>query len=337
MAVRLAINGFGRIGRCLARVIFSERKDVELVAINSRGDTASSAHLFKFDSIHGTFPGKVEARPDSLIINGKEVQITRMDDPHQLPWQELGVQVVLESTGVFRDRVSNEGHIAAGAQKVIISAPGKKIDGTFVMGVNEQNYDPEKHRVISNASCTTNCLAPIAKVLNDTFGLEYGLMTTVHSYTMDQRLLDGSHQDLRRARAAALSMVPTSTGAARAVAEVLPELKGRLDGLSIRVPTANVSIIDLVAMVKKSTTPEEINQAFEAAQEGPMQGILRVSRLPLVSCDYNGSSYSSTVDAELTSVMNGNMVKVMSWYDNESGFSHRMVDLAAYIGQRLPK
>jgi glyceraldehyde 3-phosphate dehydrogenase len=337
MAVRLAINGFGRIGRCLARVIFSARKDVELVAINSRGDTGSSAHLFKFDSIHGTFPGTVEARPDSLIINGQEVQITRMDDPSKLPWHKLGVQVVLESTGVFRDRVSNEGHIAAGAKKVIIAAPGKKIDGTFVMGVNEQNYDPEKHLVISNASCTTNCLAPVAKVLHDSFGLEYGLMTTIHSYTMDQRLLDGSHQDLRRARAAALSMVPTSTGAARAVSEVLPELKGRLDGLSIRVPTANVSLVDLVAMVKKSTTPEEINQAFETAQEGSLHGILRLSKLPLVSCDYNGCSYSSTVDAELTSVMNGNMVKVMSWYDNEMGFSHRMVDLAAYIGQRLPK
>ncbi len=335
MAVRLAINGFGRIGRCLARAVTLERTDVELVAINSRGDTESSAHLFKYDSIHGIFPGSVEARPDSLVIKGKEIQVTRMDDPFKLPWKDLQVDIVLESTGVFRDRASNEGHLAAGARKVIVSAPGKKVDATFVMGVNEHLYDPEKHVVVSNASCTTNCLAPVVKVLNDTFGVEYGLMTTVHSYTMDQRLLDGSHKDLRRARAAAVSMVPTTTGAARAVAQVLPEMAGKLDGLSIRVPTPNVSLVDLVATLKRATTAEEVNQALEQAAAGSLQGILHVSRLPLVSHDYNGTSFSGIVDAELTSVMQGTMVKVLVWYDNEMGFSHRMVDLAAYMGQRL--
>lgn len=335
MAVRVAINGFGRIGRCLARVIFSGQQDVELVAINSRGDIGSSALLFKYDSIHGAFPGTVEARADSLMINGKEVHITRFDDPRKLPWQDLGVDIVLESTGVFRDRASNEGHLAAGAKKVIVGAPGKKVDATFVMGVNHQTYDPAKHTVVSNASCTTNCLAPVVKVLHQAVGVEHGLMTTVHSYTMDQRLLDGSHQDPRRARAAALSMVPTSTGAAKAVAEVLPELKGKLDGLSVRVPTANVSLVDFNAVVKKATTVEEVNTAFVQAASGDLQGILQVVTLPLVSTDYNGCPYSASLDAPLTAVMQGRMVKVMAWYDNEMGFSHRMVDLAAYMGQRL--
>ncbi|MBM4288200.1 MAG: type I glyceraldehyde-3-phosphate dehydrogenase [Deltaproteobacteria bacterium] len=335
MPVRVAINGFGRIGRCLARVILTEHKDVELMAVNSRGDTESLALLFKYDSIHGIFAGTVEARAESLVINGKEVHMTRVDDPRQLPWKEMGVDIVLESTGVFRDRASNEGHLMAGAKKVILGAPGKKVDATFVMGVNEKTYDPEKHVVVSNASCTTNCLAPVVQVLHRNFGVEYGLMTTVHSYTMDQRLLDGSHQDPRRARAAALSMVPTSTGAAKAVAEVLPELKGRLDGLSVRVPTANVSIVDFNALVKKPTSKEEVNEAFQKAATGELQGILQLVNLPLVSIDYNSCPYSASVDAELTAVMQGAMVKVMAWYDNEMGFSHRMVDLAAYMGQRL--
>jgi glyceraldehyde 3-phosphate dehydrogenase len=263
------------------------------------------------------------------------VQFLRIEDPRQLPWRELGVDIILESTGVFRDRAANEGHLLAGAKKVIIGAPGKKVDATFVMGVNENSYDPDKHVIVSNASCTTNCLAPVVKVLHRHFGVEHGLMTTVHSYTMDQRLLDGSHKDPRRARAAALSMVPTSTGAARAVTEVLPEMQGKLDGISVRVPTANVSIVDLTVKVEKPTSKEEVNAAFEQAAAGELQGILQVMHLPLVSCDYNGCPYSGSVDAPLTEVMQETMVRVMTWYDNESGFSHRMVDLAALMGQRL--
>ncbi len=335
MPVRVAINGFGRIGRCLARIIATAGKDLELLAINSRADIERDVHLFKYDSIHGRFPGKAEARGDNLVINDREVRVTRLLEPESLPWKELGVQVVLESTGAFRDRASNEGHLKAGAQKVIIAAPGKKIDATFVYGVNHRDYDPQRHQIVSNASCTTNCLAPVVKVLHDNFGVEHGLMTTCHSYTMDQRLLDGSHSDLRRARAAALSMVPTSTGAARAVTEVIPELKGRLDGLAIRVPTPNVSIIDLVATLKKSTSVDEVNRAFVAAQEGELKGILAVSTEPLVSIDHNGSPFSAVVDAELTNVMGGNLVKVMAWYDNEMGFSHRMLDLAVHLGRQL--
>ena len=335
MAVRVAINGFGRIGRCLARVIATTSQDVELVAINSRADLERDLHLLRFDSVHGPFPGTVEARGENLLINGREVHVSRALLPEELPWRKLGVEVVLESTGVFRDRASNEGHLKAGAKKVILAAPGKKVDATFVYGVNHHLYDPARHHVVSNASCTTNCLAPVAKVLLEQFGIDYGLMTTVHSYTMDQRLLDGSHSDLRRARAAALSMVPTSTGAARAVTQVIPELAGRLDGLSIRVPTPNVSLVDFVATVKKATSKEEVNAALAAAAAGEMQGILAVSTLPLVSIDYNGSPYSSVVDAALTCVMGGNLVKVFSWYDNEMGFSHRMVDLAVYLAARL--
>lgn len=333
MPLKVAINGFGRIGRCLARIIFTERDDLELAAINSRAGAEVHAHLLKYDSVHGTFPGEVEARGDRLVVNGREILLTQIDDlPEKLPWGELGVDVVLESTGAFRDRASIEGHLRAGARKVVLSAPGKKIDATFVMGVNTHLYDPARHHIVSNASCTTNCLAPLVKVLHETFGVEHGLMTTVHSYTMDQRLLDGSHSDLRRARAAALSMIPTSTGAARAVTEVIPELKGRLDGLAVRVPTANVSLVDFVATVRQATTREEVNQAMEAAAEGSLKGILKVSRVPLVSIDYNGSSYSSILDAELTNVMGGTLVKVMAWYDNEMGFSHRMLDLAVLVG-----
>lgn len=335
MPVRVAINGFGRIGRCLARVIFSGQKEVELIAINSRGDLESSALLFQYDSIHGTFPGTVATGSEKLIINGQDVHITRLEDPRKLPWRDMGVDIILESTGVFRDRASNEGHLAAGARKVIIGAPGKKVDATFVMGVNEDTYDPKNHVIVSNASCTTNCLAPVVNVLDQNFGVEHGLMTTIHSYTMDQRLLDGSHQDPRRARAAALSMVPTTTGAAKAVSEVLPALKGKLDGISVRVPTANVSMVDFNALVKRPTTTEEVNTVFQQAAASRLQGILQVVTLPLVSCDYNGCPYSASLDAALTMVMQGQMVKVMAWYDNEMGFSTRMIDLAAFMGQRL--
>jgi glyceraldehyde 3-phosphate dehydrogenase len=335
MAVRVAINGFGRIGRCLARIMANGEKDLELVAINSRADITRDVHLFRYDSVHGHFRGAAGAHGENIIINDYEVKITRILNPDKLPWRELGVDIVLESTGAFRDRASNEGHIRAGAKKVILGAPGKKVDATFVYGVNHRDYEPERHQIISNASCTTNCLAPVVKVLHDQFGLEYGLMTTCHSYTMDQRLLDGSHHDLRRARAACLSMVPTSTGAARAVTEVMPELTGRLDGLSVRVPTPNVSLVDLVATVRRPTSREEVNQAFVAAQDGSLQEILAVSFEPLVSADYNGAGYSAVVDAELTNVLGGTLVKVMAWYDNEMGFSHRMLDLAVHVGRHL--
>jgi glyceraldehyde 3-phosphate dehydrogenase len=333
VAVRVAINGFGRIGRCLARIIAAGANDLELVAINSRADITRDVHLFKYDSVHGRFPGTTVAHGDNIIINDHEVEVTRILAPDRLPWKELGVDIVLESTGAFRDRASNEGHLIAGAKTVILGAPGKKVDATFVYGVNHWDYDPDRHQIISNASCTTNCLAPVVKVLNDNFGIEYGLMTTCHAYTMDQRLLDGSHSDLRRARAACLSMVPTSTGAARAVTEVLPELVGRLDGLSVRVPTPNVSLVDLVATVQRAASREEVIQAFVKAQEVSLQGILAVSFEPLVSTDYNGSGYSAVIDAELTNVMGGTLVKVMAWYDNEIGFSNRMLDLAAHIGR----
>jgi glyceraldehyde 3-phosphate dehydrogenase len=334
MSIRVAINGFGRIGRCLARIIATEIKDIELVAINSRAGAEVHAHLLRYDSVHGPFPGTVEAKSDRLVINGKDVHLTQIDDPEKLPWKEMDVRVVLESTGAFRDRDSVSSHLEAGAHRVILAAPGKKIDGTFVYGVNHQTFDPAKHFIVSNASCTTNCLAPVVKVLHDNFEIEHGLMTTVHSYTMDQRLLDGSHNDFRRARAAALSMVPTSTGAARAVTEVIPELKGRLDGLAVRVPTPNVSIVDFVCTVAQATTKEEVNQAFLTAQDGDLKGVLHVSTEPLVSIDFNGSPFSSTVDADLTNVMAGNLVKVMAWYDNEMGFSHRMLDLAVYMGSK---
>ena len=331
--IRVAINGFGRIGRCLTRLLAASDKDLELVAINSRADIARDIHLFKYDSVHGRFPGEVAAQGENIVLNGREVRVTRVLNPEGLPWKELGVDIVLESTGAFRDRASNEGHLKAGAQRVILGAPGKKLDGTFVYGVNHTDFDPARHRIISNASCTTNCLAPVVKVLHDVFGLEYGLMTTCHSYTMDQRLLDGSHSDLRRARAACLSMIPTSTGAARAVTEVMPELTGRLDGLSVRVPTPNVSLVDLVATVTRPTSREDVNQAFVEAAAGPLAGVLAVSFEPLVSSDYNGSGFSAVVDAELTNVLGGSLVKVMAWYDNEMGFANRMLDLASYVGR----
>jgi glyceraldehyde 3-phosphate dehydrogenase len=335
MPLRIAINGFGRIGRCLARLIFARGDELELAAVNSRADSRTDVHLFRYDSVHGPFPGTVEAGPDeSLIVNGREVRVLRLADPDRLPWKELGVDMVFESTGAFRDRLSNEGHLRAGAQKVIVAAPGKDLDATLVYGVNHRDYDPKRHHVVSNASCTTNCLAPVVKVLNDNFGIDYGMMNTVHSYTMDQRLLDGSHLDLRRARAAGLSMVPTSTGAVRAVTQVLPEMAGRLEGLAVRVPTANVSLIDFAATVRRDTSKEAVNQAFAAAAAGFLQGVLHLTFEPLVSIDYKGSPYSTVVDGDLTTVLGGRLVKVMAWYDNEWGFSNRMLDLALYMGRQ---
>jgi glyceraldehyde 3-phosphate dehydrogenase len=335
MTTRIAINGFGRIGRTIMRHAVFE-PDVEVVAVNDRMDAKLMAFLFQRDTVHGTFPGEVSHTDDTIVVNDKEIRALRItDDLLNLPWKDLGVDVVLECTGIFRDKEKAGKHIEAGAKKVIISAPGKKIDGTFVLGVNEETYDPASHDVISNASCTTNCLAPVAKVLFDEFGIEHGLMTTVHSYTMDQSLLDTVHNDYRRARAAAVNMIPTTTGAASAVGLVIPELVGKLDGMAIRVPTPNVSLVDLSVVLKKSTTVEEINAAMKKAAEGRMKGYLGYSEEPLVSIDFVNSSFSSVFDAPSTFCIDGTMAKVISWYDNESGYSARMVDLAAYIGERL--
>lgn len=332
MSIRVAINGFGRIGRFLLRIL-AQRTDneIEVMAVNSRADSSVLAHLLRYDSVHGPFNGTVDAKANALIVNGKEITVPGITDPGRLPWRDLGVDIVFETSGKFRDRESNLKHLEAGARKVIIGAPGKNEDVTIVMGVNENVYDPEKHHIVSNASCTTNCLAPVAKVLNDAFGIKHGLMTTVHSYTMDQRILDGSHKDLRRARAAALSMVPTSTGAAVAVTKVIPELKGKLDGLAIRVPTPNVSLVDLVAELSKDTGKEDVNEAMKEAAQGKLKGILGYCVEPLVSIDFVSSPYSSIVDSGLTHVIEGRLAKVIAWYDNESGFSYRMVDLAKYL------
>jgi glyceraldehyde 3-phosphate dehydrogenase len=310
--------------------------EIEVVAINDRMDSKLMAFLFEHDSVHGTYQGSVSFDQDSLTIDGKKIRaLSITDDLLNLPWSELAVDVVMECTGIFRDKEKAGKHIQAGAKKVILSAPGKKIDGTFVLGVNEHTYDPLNHNVISNASCTTNCLAPMAKVLFDEFGIEHGLMTTIHSYTMDQSLLDTVHKDYRRARAAAMNMIPTTTGAATAVGLVIPELAGKLDGMAIRVPTPNVSLVDLSVLLKRSTTVEEVNAAMKKAAEGRMKGILQYVEDPLVSIDFVNSTYSSCFDAPSTFVVGGNMVKVLSWYDNESGYSARMVDLAVYVGTRL--
>ncbi|MBN2467545.1 MAG: type I glyceraldehyde-3-phosphate dehydrogenase [Deltaproteobacteria bacterium] len=334
MTVKIGINGFGRIGRCVVRAAV-DNPGIEFVAINDLTDSKTLAHLLKYDSVHGTFDKAVEAAGEAIRIDGKTVSVLSFKDPAQLPWKDLGVEIVLESTGLFRDRSGAGKHLSAGAKKVIISAPAKSPDTTIVMGVNETTYDPANHHIISNASCTTNCLAPVAKVLADGFGIEKGLMTTIHSYTNDQRILDLPHKDLRRARAAALSMIPTTTGAAAAVSLVLPELKGKLDGIAIRVPTPNVSVVDLVATLGKTTGTDEVNGALKTAAETNLKGILLYSEEELVSCDFNGSRYSSIVDAPNTSVIGGNMVKVLSWYDNEMGYANRMVDLALYIAKRL--
>ena len=334
MSVKIGINGFGRIGRVVFRAALTH-PDVEVVAINDLTDAASMAHLLKYDSVHGILDAEVAAKDDGMEVNGKFVAIRSVKDPEQIGWKGLGVDVVAECTGLFRDRESVSKHLTSGARKVIISAPATDPDITIVMGVNSSQYDPRQHHIISNASCTTNCLAPVAKVLLENFGVKKGLMTTIHAYTGDQRLLDFPHKDLRRARAAALSMIPTTTGAAKAVALVLPELSGKLNGLAIRVPTPNVSIVDLVVTVEKSgLTVSEVNAALKQASEESLAGILGYCDLPLVSTDFNGSILSSTVDAPTTYVID-DMVKVLSWYDNESGYSSRMVDLAAMIGADL--
>jgi glyceraldehyde 3-phosphate dehydrogenase len=330
MSIKVGINGFGRIGRNVLRAALG-KGELDFVAVNDLTDSKTLAHLLKYDSVHGKLPATVKAEDKALIVDGARIQVLSERDPAKLPWADLGVQVVLECTGLFTDRDKAALHLNAGAKKVIISAPAKGADLTVCYGVNQAAYDRTKHHVISNASCTTNCLAPVAKVLHESFGIERGLMTTVHAYTNDQQVLDLPHKDLRRARAAALSMIPTTTGAARAVGEVLPELKGKLDGMAIRVPTANVSIVDLVADLKKTPSEQDINAAFRTAADGPLKGILSYSDEPMVSIDFNGSPYSSTVDLALTKVLAGGMVKVLSWYDNEWGFSNRMVDVTKLV------
>ncbi|MCL6571710.1 MAG: type I glyceraldehyde-3-phosphate dehydrogenase [Bacillus sp. (in: Bacteria)] len=333
MSVKVGINGFGRIGRNVFRAALTN-SNVEIIAINDLTDANMLAHLLKYDTVHGTLQEEVTVDGDYLIVGGRKVKVLAERDPAKLGWGALGVEVVVESTGRFIKREDAAKHLEAGAKKVIISAPANNEDLTIVMGVNEEKYDPANHHVLSNASCTTNCLAPFAKVLNDTFGIKRGMMTTIHSYTNDQQILDLPHKDYRRARAAAENMIPTSTGAAKAVALVLPELKGKLNGMAVRVPTPNVSIVDLVVELEKDVTAEEVNSALQAAAQGPLKGILAYSELPLVSTDYNGSTASSTIDALSTLVLEGNMVKVLSWYDNEVGYSSRVVDLVDFLGKK---
>ncbi len=336
MATRVAINGFGRIGRNVLRSAKqSGRTDVDFVAVNDLTDNETLAHLLKYDSVHGPYPGTVELSDDGLVVDGDAIRVFSERDPSALPWKELEIDVVVESTGFFRSRDKAAQHLDAGARKVIISAPGKNEDITVVLGVNQDAYDPKNHHVISNASCTTNCLAPVVKVIVESFGLRHALMTTIHSYTNDQAILDTPHKDLRRARAAAMSMIPTTTGAAKATALVLPEVEGKIDGMAIRVPTPDVSLVDLTAELEKDVTAEEINDAFEAAASGSLKGILGVSREPLVSIDYTTDARSSIVDALSTSVIDGRMAKVLSWYDNEWGYSSRVVDLVSFVGERL--
>jgi glyceraldehyde 3-phosphate dehydrogenase len=335
MTKRVAINGFGRIGRNVIRAAMAGGAgDLEFVAVNDLTDTRTLAHLLKYDSVHGRFAGTVEAAADGLVVNGKTMQVLCEKDPAALPWKDLGVDFVLESTGRFTDRETAARHLQAGARKVIISAPAKKEDITIVYGVNHTAYDPARHHVISNASCTTNCLVPVVKVVREAFGFVRGFMTTVHSYTNDQQILDLPHKDLRRARAAALSIIPTTTGAAKATALVIPEVKGKIDGIALRVPTADVSLVDLTCTVERPTTVEEVNAAFVAAAAGPLRGVLAVSTEPLVSIDYVGNLMSSTVDALSTIVLEGTLVHVSSWYDNEMGYSARCVDLLKYLGSR---
>lgn len=333
MAVKVAINGFGRIGRNVLRAGISN-PDIEFVAINDLADANTLAHLLKYDSVHGALDADVKVDGNFIVVNDQIIKVYAEKDPAALPWNEMGVQVVVESTGRFTKRPDAAKHLEAGAEKVIISAPGKEEDITIVMGVNEKKYDPNQHHVVSNASCTTNCLAPVAKVIHDHFGIKKGFMTTVHSYTNDQQILDLPHKDLRRARAASMSIIPTTTGAAKAVGLVIPELKGKLNGFAMRVPTPNVSVVDLVVEVSKAVTVEEVNRALKEASLGEMKGILGYSEEPLVSRDYNGNQYSSIVDSLLTMVMEGNMVKVVAWYDNEWAYSCRIVDLVVYMAKR---
>lgn len=333
--IRVAINGFGRIGRNFMRCWAGrQNSNFEIVAINDTSDPKTNSHLLRYDSMLGKFNAEISHDDNSITVNGKTVKCVSDRNPENLPWKDWNIDLIIESTGVFTSKEGATKHLNAGAKKVLITAPGKNDDGTFVVGVNEKDYDHQKHVIISNASCTTNCLAPIAKVLHEKFGIIKGTMTTTHSYTGDQRLLDASHRDLRRARAAAVNIVPTSTGAAKAVALVLPQLKGKLNGIALRVPTPNVSVVDLVIQVEKNTFAEEVNQALREAAEGPLKGVLEYSDLELVSCDYRGTDASSIVDASLTMVMGGDMVKVVAWYDNEWGYSQRVVDLAEIVAQK---
>ena len=334
MSIKIGINGFGRIGRNVLRAILQDKEkygDVDVVSVNDLTDAATLAHLFKYDSIFRIYDGTVSHSDKSIKIDGKEIEVHSERDPKKLPWKSEGVEVVIEATGLFRDKEKAMWHIDSGAKKVIISAPAKGEDLTVVMGVNEDKYDSSKHHILSNASCTTNCLAPVVKVINDTFGMEKGLMTTIHSYTNDQRILDLPHSDLRRARAAALSMIPTTTGAAKAVTLVIPELKGKLDGMAIRVPTPNVSVVDFVCLMKKSVSKDDVISALKEAANGKLKGLMAVSEEPLVSVDFTGNSHSSIVDALSASVVDGNLLKIISWYDNEWAYSVRVVDLVQFI------
>jgi glyceraldehyde 3-phosphate dehydrogenase len=331
MGTRIGINGFGRIGRLVFRA--ARGKDVEIVGINDLTDAKTLAHLLKYDSVHGGYPGEVRAEDDAVVVEGKRIPICAERDPAKLPWKELGAALVIESTGHFANREGASKHLEAGAERVIISAPAKDPDITIVLGVNEGDYDPAKHRIVSNASCTTNCLGPVAKVLDDEYGIERGWMTTIHAYTNDQKILDFPHKDLRRARAAAVSMIPTSTGAARAIALVMPSLEGKLDGYAMRVPTADVSVVDLSVELKQATDAETINAAMKKAADGPLRGVLEYNDEPCVSIDFRGNPHSSILDALSTKVMSGNFAKVLSWYDNEWGYSARVVDLALMMGR----
>jgi glyceraldehyde 3-phosphate dehydrogenase len=331
MGTRIGINGFGRIGRLVFRA--ARGKDVEIVGINDLTDAKTLAHLLKYDSVHGGYPGEVRAEDDAVVVEGKRIPICAERDPAKLPWKELGAALVIESTGHFANREGASKHLEAGAERVIISAPAKDPDITIVLGVNEGDYDPAKHRIVSNASCTTNCLGPVAKVLDDEYGIERGWMTTIHAYTNDQKILDFPHKDLRRARAAAVSMIPTSTGAARAIALVMPSLEGKLDGYAMRVPTADVSVVDLSVELKQATDAETINAAMKKAADGPLRGVLEYNDEPCVSIDFRGNPHSSILDALSTKVMGGNFAKVLSWYDNEWGYSARVVDLALMMGR----
>ena len=335
MSIQIGINGFGRIGRNVFRAIAASGGDIDVVAVNDLTDSATLGHLLKYDSVHGRFPGTVEVRGDELHVNGNTLRVLGERNPAKLPWKDLAVDVVLESTGLFTNREGAALHLDAGARKVIISAPGKQEDLTIVMGINHDDYDPAAHHIISNASCTTNCLVPVVKVLMDNFGFEQGFMTTIHAYTNDQRVLDLPHGDLRRARAAAMNIIPTSTGAAKATALVIPEVKGKLDGVALRVPVCDVSVVDLSCVVSRSTTTEEVNEAFRTAANGSLHGILAVSDEPLVSSDYIGDPHSSTIDALSTNVLGGTLVHVCSWYDNEMGYSTRCVDVIRHVGGQL--
>jgi len=335
MATRIGINGFGRIGRLTLRAINQYQSGkLEVAAINDLTDTKTNAHLLKWDSTYGRYPGTVETATDSIIVDGKEIRVLSEREPAKIPWQDYGVDIVIESTGLFTDATKAVAHREGGARKVLISAPAKNEDVTIVLGVNEDQYDPDKHNIISNASCTTNCVAPVVKVLHQSFGVSKGLMTTIHAYTNDQRILDTVHRDLRRARAAALNIIPTTTGAARMVGEIIPELKGKVHGIALRVPTPTGSIVDFVAELNKEVTVEQVNQVFKSAAKGPLKGILEYCEEPLVSMDFKGNPASSIFDAPSTMVIGGNMVKVLAWYDNEWGYGCRLADLAAYIADK---